>query len=54
MVKLCCSDENGNIYTNLEITDMHFIHGFADENTKEACSLHQELFPGHRIQERSR
>jgi hypothetical protein len=44
MVKLCY-DESGNIYTNSEITDMHFILGLADENTKEACCPLQELVP---------
>jgi hypothetical protein len=54
IIKLCCSDKNGNIYTNSEMTDILFIHGLIDGNIKETCRLHQEWLPGHRIPGRSR
>ncbi|GFQ97025.1 uncharacterized protein TNCT_84771 [Trichonephila clavata] len=37
-------------YTNLEITDIHFIYGVADGNALEARWLYGELFPSRRLQ----
>jgi hypothetical protein len=38
-----------NNYTNVEMTDMHFIYGLAGGNMREAHHLYQEQFPGNMI-----
>lgn len=37
------------VYTNKEMTDMHFCYGLANGSTPEALRLYREHFPGRQI-----
>lgn len=41
-----------NRYTNAEMTDMHFIYGLADGNSREARRLYLERFPNRNVPDR--
>jgi hypothetical protein len=42
IVKLCCSDDRTNNYTDSKMAVMYFMFGLADGGTREARHLYQE------------